>query len=416
MMRRCNPLLWWLPALLATGLLAGCGATVPGTPGPARPDLGKLDVGEWNTTPLTAPAKGTVSAGRILESVRLAEVVINPVDLDPALQQPVTAPIPTPLASVGILVDSARPILAEYGMVAGYSMIGSDTAGERSTMNSKSSFIRVTVLSFPDATAAAAAAQRIEEADFAAGSGNESVDIAGFEEAHSHWRPGVPTLGVYAAHGSFLVALYIRALEPDLTALTASAASVLTAQLPKLDAFTPSPPDRLADLPLDPDGMLSRMVPMRPGQWIYPTLSRRENYINEVSVAIGMRIVGGIVLGPGGVDHEMRSDRITFGIERRAVVGLEGLYRLGDAGAARRYFDEITKTTTSSDGETPPTAVAGPAGVPDAWCYLVEFQGTPPFNRCYLLEGKYVATVIGPDETFVQRRAAAQYALLVNSG
>ncbi|MEV0761742.1 hypothetical protein [Nocardia sp. NPDC050435] len=420
-MRRCDR----LPVLLLiAGLLAGCVGMVPGTPRPASPDLSILDVGEWNTTPLPVPANGKPGYGRILESARLAEAVINPIDVDDTLVYPVSALLPTPLASVGILADVARPPLTEHGMVAGYSITANDTGGERSTMNGKSRLIRITVLSLRDDAAAAAAAQQIAAADFAAGVGNELVDIPGYAGVHSHWRPTVPTLGVYAAHGSFLVALYLRLPEPDRAALAGVAAAVLDAQLPRLDTFTPTRDGRLAELPLDPDGMLARMVPMQPGQWTFPSLSRRENYFREVSVAIGVRMNGGVVFGPGGVDHQIRveqTDRTQpgeFGIDRIAGTGLESLYRFQDAGRARWYYralvDNIAKSVAeSTDAER--ALIAGPVGVPDVFCYRIEFNGTDPYHRCYLLDGRYLATVIGPDETFVRRRAAAQYALLANT-
>ncbi|UGT45129.1 hypothetical protein LTV02_17815 [Nocardia yamanashiensis] len=413
-MRRSERPLRWLPALLAAALLAGCASTVPGTPGPAR-DLAKLDVGGWDTTPLPVPATSNVSYGRILESVRMAEAVIGPAELDPVLEYPVTALVPTPLATVGIIADVARPILAEYGMVAGYSMTGADTLGELSTINRKSSLVRVTVIGFPDAAAADSAAQRIEEADFAAGAGNEAVEIPGFAAAHSHWRPDVPTLGVYAAHGSFLIALYIRLPEPDLTALTTLAAAALTAQQPKLDGFTPTPLGRLAELPLDADDMLRRMVPMRTGQWSYPSLSRRENLIDEVSVAIGMRMSGGITLGPGGIAHELRGNKNQRGIERRAVIGNEVLYRFADASAARGFFTILRNSTGDAAGDAPATANTGPAGVPDAFCYTDDASGITPFETCFVLDGRYVATIVGPDRAFAHQRTAAEYALLVNT-
>ncbi|UFS93650.1 DUF7373 family lipoprotein [Nocardia huaxiensis] len=421
-MRRSERLPRWVTALFAVGLVTGCTSTVPGTPEPAG--LGVLDVGGWDTTPLPVPGNGKTSYGRIVESARLADAVINPIDVIGTLGYATPALVPTPLASVGILADVARPILTECGMIAGYSMGANDTGGERSTLAAKSRMIRVTVLSFPDAGAATAAAQRIEAADFAAGAGNEPVTIPGYEGAHSHWRPGVPTLGVYTAHGSFLVALYIRLPEPDSTALAAVAASTLDKQLPQLDAFTPTPSGRLADLPLDPDGVLRRMVSMRPGQWTYPSLSRRENYIDEVSVAIGMRLNGGIVFGPGGVDHLMRTEQTDptapgeLGIDRMAVTGVETLYRFTDASKARWYYQALVdaiarQVTSSTDGDR--TVIAGPAGVPDVFCYRIEFHGADPYNRCYLLDGRYMATVIGPDETFTRQWAAAQYALLVNT-
>ncbi|MGW6730613.1 DUF7373 family lipoprotein [Nocardia sp. NPDC055029] len=413
-MRRSSRLLRWLPPILVAGLLAGCGETLPGTPRPATPDFAGLDVGHWNTSPLAVPDNGNAAYGRILESVRIAEAVIHPVDLDSTLLYSVTALVPTPLASVGILAAAARPVLAEHGMVAGYSVTAADTGGERTTLAARSTLTRVTVLSFPDAAAAASAAREVGAADFAAGPGNQAVEIPGYEGVHSHWRPGLPTLGVYAAHGSFLVALYIRLPEPDATALATVAATALDAQLPRLDQFVPTRAEQLSALPLDPDAMLRRMLPLRSEQWTYPSLSRRENYFDEVTVAIGLRMIGGVVLGPGAVDHEARGEQREYGIEREAVAGVETLYRLRDANSARRYYDMIVRSIAES-GDGDRTVITAPAAVPDAHCYRIEFHGADPYHRCYLLDGEYVATVIGPDETFVRRRAAAQYVLLVNS-
>ncbi|MEC3917974.1 DUF7373 family lipoprotein [Nocardia sp. CDC160] len=395
---------------LICGLISGCGKT--GTAVPEVPDLQRLDVGDFGAEPLAEPADDDESYSRIIESARMGEGVVNPSDLDKSFSRAASAVLPTPNDTTGILADVARPVLASRGMIAGYSIGGYDRLGsDHQPIIGKTNSLRLTVLRFPDDTSARDAAAEIDTADFAVNPDNQPVAIPNYDGAHSHWRPQLPTLGVTAAHGSFVVALFITRPTTDLTVLTATATAALDAELPFLDKFTPTPADKLRALALDQDGMLRRSLPSQRGKWPYPAVTPMD-WGTVAGYGRG-HLVTGVVFGPSGADHKTRNtalDPVATGrpaVERLAVVDGRWLSRWQDATRARRYFD-LQAAENAKDEEIVP----GPTGVPDAKCFR-DRVGEDVF--CQVMDGRYVAELGGHDAKTVLQQAAAQYALLVKT-
>ncbi|BDT92520.1 hypothetical protein IFM12275_24960 [Nocardia sputorum] len=404
-------------AVLVTVLLVS-GCVRQGKPVPAHADLAALDVGYYSVEPLTEPHVAENRYGRVVESVRMAEAVIDPVEAYPSLVFGLgavrVAPLPTPVKTSGLLSAPVQAVLQRHGMLAGFSVSGSDTEMAGSPIVGAARMLTVMLLRFPDAESAGRAAQEIDAVDAAVSAENVPIAIPEHAAAHSHWRPTVPTLAATMAHGSFVINVLAGHTTPDPAALTGLASRAFGAQVARLRDFQPTPEDRIAALPLDRDGMLRRVVPDKPGQWTFPA-----------AIAPGsVRTAGwnaaiwpvGIVYGPRGA--YLHSGRPLEGTERGqpqeslATIGHHWVARYATVAIARAEFDAHAGDLTAAGVRPAPV----PAGLPDTRCGE-RLDGTEfaPRFRCEVLFGRYLAVVAGRTVTDAQQRAAAQYAVLLNS-
>ncbi|MFD5177309.1 hypothetical protein ACFWM1_15965 [Nocardia sp. NPDC058379] len=402
-MRRCDPrAAVRTAALLAVLALTGC--TVAGTPAPADADLSTLDYGTYQHVPLVAP-DGDEYSGRVLESVRIGEVMINPAKADAALSLPAdakpTVPLPTPAKVSGVLSEQARAVLDKYGMIAGFQVAGTDSVRTRG--------LSLLALRMPDPEAAAKAAVDLDATDAAVSRDNVAVAIPNYPTARAHWRPAVASMAATVARGSFVVSALVAHPTPDAAALTGLIGKAFDAQLPELDRFVATPVDQLAHLPLDGEQMLTRLVPEKLGRWSRPAVL----LIDREQLAGGKTLVhaSGVVYGPNVAylngTRQQRSTADAF-----AMIGFDGLMRYPDAVEARRAFDRGTRSLAADGLRT----VAGPAGLADVQC-LDDDAGQPAVRfACRVLHGRYVATVFAPREQQIKQKAAAQYSLLVRAG
>ncbi|MBB5916584.1 hypothetical protein BJY24_005496 [Nocardia transvalensis] len=399
---------------IALLLVAGC--STEGNPRPEYPDPGSLDAGAYGVEPLDAPADGNERYGRVLESTRMIEALIDPVEADPALTHFASPghviPLPTPATAAVFLAEPVRPVLERNGMLAGAEVDGSDVeAPAHGPVIGSARLLTTIVLRFPDAAAAERAARDIDAVDTAVSPENVAVPIPGQPAAHAHWRPTVPTLAATLATGDYVVSLLAGHTAPDLTALTTLADRAFAAQLPRLREFAATPADRLATLPLDPDGMIRRLVPDAPGRWSYPAVTITSK---DVNAGWNATVQGhGVVYGP-------RASRLAGGdretdhpVELRAVNGLNVMYRYADAATARRAFEASSGRYRANSGLRP---ASPPGAVPDARCWESLQSDALRSTRflCALVHGRYVAAILTRELKTGQQKMAAQYGLLVN--
>ncbi|KAF0845788.1 DUF7373 family lipoprotein [Nocardia caishijiensis] len=399
-MRRCD-------ARLASGLLgvvlvaaAVTGCQVSGSAEPVRVDLATLDYGHYQHVPLTAPP-GTEYSGRVIESLRIGEVMVNPAKADSALSVPPpdkeAVPLPTPAKVSGVLSEQARAVLTEHGMLAGFLVAGTDTAHTRQ--------LTVLALRMPNAAAATAAAAGLDATDAAVSADNVAVSIPKYPAAKAHWRPTVASMAATIAHGAFVVSVYAVHTTPDAAALTTLISAAFDAQLPELDRFVPTPPERFADLPIDGEGMLARMVPEKVGRWSSPAVVLVD--ADNIAGGKGVLHARGVVYGPNAT-FLMGSRQQRTSANALALVGFDGLKRYFDATEARRAYERgITSWTDLR-------LLPGPSGIEDIRCGDAGAVGSEPEVRyvCALLHGRYIATVFAPTEQQIRQKASAQYSLL----
>lgn len=408
-----------LGALAVIVATATTGCAVAGHPQPEQPDLSGLDVGTYGVGPLAAPAEGSERYGRVIESVRMGEAVIDPAEVDPGLSYALgtvrASPLPTPVKTNGLLAAPARAVLQRYGMVAGFVVGGADRDVSSLPVVGSARMMTVLLLRLPDADAARQAAQEIDAIDAAVSPDNVGVDIDRHPSAHAHWRPAVPTMAATMADGPFVISLLIGHTATDRDAMAGLVADTFDAQLARLREFEPTPRDEIARLPLDRDGMLARMVPEKPGQWQYPAAIS----VSTVETAgwNSAVIPKGVVFGPRAAHLRIgrASDHGPAG-QPLELLGYNGandsLGRFADAATARRDFDAF-----ADEAEMPGYGpIDAPRGIPDVRCvqYLSAGPQWPRYS-CRLLYGRYQAFLRGRTIESTHQRVAAQYALLVST-
>jgi hypothetical protein len=404
---------------ISAALLAGCGhsggtASPPVTSSKPKPpvvDLSTLDAGKYLTMPRRLGQVASEDEGRMAEAIRMAEAVADPLDVDPALVKltalnPLTTPadVASNISATGEAV--VAPVLAKYGMLAGHLLMASNTELDPSSSEAPDQdpkTVLIMVARFPDAAAAKNAAVEMDAVDFAVSRDNVPVPITKYPAAHGHWRPNSPSMASTLAHDVFVIHLLVANPTPNLDTLTGMVEKTFDLEIPMIDLFEPTPVDRIAKLPKDPEGLLGRLVDLTPGT--EPTLS--------TTVAS---------YGPNGArqvqnEREMK-DRAyeNAGVDQAAVwidpnLGGSSLLRARDHDAAITLMDKEIATD-----EDIGHAVDGVRSLSDSKCFAVKPNAStdaPGFKfECYVLYDRYVAGVYGADEADARQRAAAQYSLL----
>ncbi|MBB5916581.1 hypothetical protein BJY24_005493 [Nocardia transvalensis] len=410
--RRRRPRLPLIAAALALLLVPGC--TVAGSPVRSGPDPAAVDIGPYRAELLAPPRDGTDAEGRVLESVRMGEAVIDPLEADPALKFGLGAvasvPVPTP-AKAAFLARPVQAVLERHGMLAGFSVGGMDTEIAADLAVGRARLLTVLLLRFPDPAAARSAAAEIDAVDAAVSPENVPAQIPGHPGAHAHWRPSTPTLAATTAEDSYVISVLAGERTTDLDGLGRLAAAAFTAQTARLRDFRPTPPDRFGTLPLDTDGMLARLLPEAPGVWPRPQV-----VVSRSDANAGWQpryVVTGVVYGPrashryGSWEKSAEPGNMVI-----ALNGLSTLVRLPDAAAARREYDESVGELT----EPGQREVAAPAGIPDSRCMesLSGFVSVPRF-ACRVLYGAHEGLAFARTLDDAHHKIAAQYLLLARS-
>ncbi|MVU78895.1 hypothetical protein GPX89_16785 [Nocardia sp. ET3-3] len=396
----------WAALALAATALTACGSHVDGSARPAEIDVRTLDVGNYVTDPLETRYHyhPSLSNGTILAEMRLESQVATGPEIDPRLKYGTgSKAFDAAEDAAQILAKVSQPVLEADGMMFGFAAGSVDRPKtEDGDLPPDSVHTLTVVMQFPDAAAATKAAADLESVDFqVAADINQPVPLAKYPEAHAHWRPGIPTLGSFLAHGSYVVNTMVAVKDPDLAPLTELTQKVYDAQLPLLDALKPLDREGILRLPWDPDGMLRQTLNV--DGFGIPD--------NESQFASGER---GLLHQVSDQDHWRRvlSDN---GVDRFALSGMpfEGstmLLRARDPEAARKLWSTILEPLYPGQVDAPPK-------VPDARCGegKQDTLNDKKRFRCAITYRRYVATVDSDQLSDVYQRAAAQYALLANS-
>lgn len=399
MTRRARPLVAAAVAALTVACsttVAGSAIKAPGTDSADGVDLALLDVGNFPTTP-RAPlgVAGDAMNGRWAEGRRLAGTVVGPWEVDPDLieyaqiDSGVVKDTDAVNAKLGAPLGEA---LNGHNLLAGFSSSRHTAKGRpyKGLLN-----IVLELASPADATAAAAAmaakaaALTMPFADKPIATQPFSVPrYPGTAALTYQWTalypdPGAPRFSVTAltAHGQYVLAQ--TATSADKADVAAQLiATTLDLQQPLVDKFKPTPPDQMAQLPLDPDGLMARTV-----------APRQENE----SINDGIYDAhGALHLATGDPVHLAALFR-SAGVQQVAEVVETRVYQTPDAGSAARIVADMSG----------PQQVGGISGMPKAKC----FNETLGY-WCVARADRYAYEMQNEQEHALHQMMAAQYRML----
>ncbi|MFD4442681.1 hypothetical protein ACFWPK_23200 [Nocardia sp. NPDC058519] len=376
-------------------IAAGCGNdSQPTTP---TVDLSQLDTGNYQSTPRDPNTSKADDTGQAIEAIRLGAAVPLPYDVDRSygfqrLRSPavrMTSRIPGAMTRID---DEVFPEVTT-GLIVGW-----ETSGERRDQAFLGRQAWIYVYRFGTAAEAATAAQRIPEMQQKRGAGR-AVGIPGFANARSNWAG--TALDSWMAQDTmvFGVRLDDPMTEPaDPAAGIEFTTNAYSKIIEMLQGYVPTPVDKIAALPIDIDGMLSRTLPSNEDQWV-----------GKVPIGAVEPAQAALVYDPtpgttkpafidAGVDL-VSSDSYYFRV-----------YRAEDAKATERL--QAALIAPHLEFLKP---VDSPRNLPQAACYdrkddTARTSGYGPI--CYVAYDRYLARVTGSNVQDVRQRTSAQYKML----
>ncbi|MFE3188689.1 hypothetical protein ACFXHA_06740 [Nocardia sp. NPDC059240] len=393
-------------ATLAFCALASSGCGSESRAAEAKPlDLSKLDVGSYPTKPQDPTSTDPATRGRVIEALRLADAMPLAFEIDPALTEYV----------------GGTHVFLKANSFAGYLNVDhfdSDTTGfisgfaaaAASSRESGHYSLNNSVMIFDSDLAATNAAAALARSGLnlssakSAGIQPDSVPLqsnqhpaaqivwSAHEQTFASWYPTgryiIFTL-ILQPESSYLQNYWNAAPDPAPFALADKAIDVTAG---RLKSFQPTPPDKLAGLPLDPDGMLRLTLPRPEGDQtanaFTGTLDAHGALYDEDDP------VKRALFDKTGVDN------VSYGAGQ--------LIRTRDADSAQSYFDAAFADRYHRPIDAPP-------GIPNARCVKYHGPDTHQFPfTCHVTFGRYVASVWSQQQQDVYQRISAQYAILAN--
>ncbi|MFI6865258.1 hypothetical protein [Nocardia sp. NPDC050406] len=394
MTRASRLLLALLAGAVAAGLTA-CG--VEGTAVPGEIDVRTLDVGEYPVDKHNYP-QNSGGNGALLEGMRMSEVVPPGVRVDPVLKVGRTGHVclDPQDAENDFLAVGSGPVLRRNGMVIGYGASSADIPDPEGSDFPSDTATSITelVIRFPSESAAKVAARELEDVDFAyAPDQNRRLNLTEHPDAYIHWRPTVANIGTFMPYRQFVISLFIGRPNSDATDLLNWVRKTLDATVAALDAFTPTPADKLDSLTVDPDRMLARVI-----------TADRENRTPDPDT---FAVYGPTGFIHGATDQPLVNRLLTdSGVDRVATVDGNTVMRARDSGAATTLMADLSTHLVDYD------PFAAPKDVPGAKCFE---RADAAWYRCFVTYGRYVGIVDSDSESDVRQKIAAQYALFANS-
>ena len=226
-----------------------------------------LDAGTYPTAPRPPLGNaGDARLGAIADAQNLADFVTGPWETDAALVTPYLATFYL-LDSSGPLMQFAPEAVAQraesHGFVNGFAS-ARQIADNTVMINA--------VFRFPEASAATAAAVDMNSSAAAQtirGATPTPAAIPGHPEAAASTYPFTPiesdkewtVIRSFAPHGPYVFMQLVQSVDGFDRAATL-VQKAIDVQGPRIDEFRPAPADALADVPLDPDGLLAKTLPL----------------------------------------------------------------------------------------------------------------------------------------------------------
>jgi hypothetical protein len=388
---------------LLTLALTGCTATVggtavraPGGPAPGTVDTSLLDAGNYPTKPAPLGAAGTDAVGRIVEAQRMANFVTGPWEVDPTLiGQYLSSGLVLKEASVLTTISSRdiATVADKHGFVNGFHSSREDK-GRKQLSN--------TVMRFPDAASATAAATEMATSVAAPGPDSvltgaatlpipghpEALGISGtFAEANSGqvWQ----LVESFTPHGPYVLMQSAQTVDGGSAAPAALVARTLDLQAPLIDGFQATPLSGFSGLPIDPTGLLARTLPIAPTDAL--TYQRTVYQAHGTLQFQSDPVRGTKLFADTGMDQ--------------AAFGKTNVYQARDVAAAAKITDDFA-------AEIAPMAkpVDGVNGLPASRC-----MNTSGSFYCLATADRYAIEVSAGQLPDAKQQVAAQYLMLTSS-
>lgn len=386
---------------LVAAALSGCGS-LAGTPIPGEIDVRTLAVGDFPVDKFSYPADAGDN-GPMLEGIRMSEAVVTSSQVDPSLKYGRGSKVlPDTATAIDFLANVSEPVLKNRRMVVGYAASGADRDDPEGQTRPEADATAITVvaLRFPDTAAAAKAAEELENADIGVSPDNRRLKSEKHPDALVHWRPGIANIGAFLAHDEFVISLFVQRPKADSKDLVSWVDKTLTAQLAQLDRFSPTPLADIADLRVDPEDLLSRVV-----------VADRKGQVPDPDK---FAVYGRNYLINSADDQPARARLLDeSGFEATAYADGSSVARVRDPAGAPILVDGFVESTGAAYDAHP-----APAAVPGAKCLRLNSSGDPQHQyrfRCFVLYKRYVGVVSSDSENEIEQKTAAQYALLANS-
>ncbi|MTE11580.1 DUF7373 family lipoprotein [Nocardia aurantiaca] len=391
-------------AALAISLLAtaGCGSESSATEDQTA-DLSKLDTGSFPTRPQNPTAADPAKQARILEGLRLGNVLPLASEIDPTLSRRSSGTnVFTGPNSFGDLIRIDHFADDTKGFIAGFAT---------SARTSEDTYVGYTltnaVMIFESEAAASSAAPALAHSGFWLADNSTTVDSVQSSQhpaAQIIWAPTEQRLASWYPTGRFVVFTMIDQVEnlmvnkafdiasdPAPTALADKAIDITT---DRLKHFHPTALDQLAKLPLDPDGLLRLTLPRPAGD------QTGDGFTGTLDQHGALHTVG----DPARFRALFEKTGVDF-----FSYGAGILVRTKDAASAQTFLDTAFASRFQH-------RIEPPAGLSTAHC--VKYHGpdehAAPFS-CYVAYGRYVATMVSQQQQDVYQRISAQYAILANN-
>ncbi|KZS69766.1 hypothetical protein A4G29_01425 [Mycobacterium kansasii] len=394
----------WAAVAAAVSLVAGCSSTIdgravpaPGAAGWDGVDVGLLDTGDYPITPRPPfGLAGDPIEGGLAESRRMATNVLGPWEAEPTLvtyEQLGTGLVKGP-GTVNFFLGS--PIgdgLEDHHFLAGFA-----SARYTATGTYKGLVNLVLRLAGPDDATAAVAAMRAKAAALTLPFADKPVttqpfsiprhpDSAAVTYRSKDLREGPDRFSVIAitAHGSYVLCQAADSAESFDNAVQLIDAT-LELQQPLIDKFSPTPPDRLAQLPIDPGGLFARTLPPAQGN---------DTVEDGVYDQLGIRHFA---------EDPVRAQALfrSVALQQASYTTTGSVYQAADAGSARRIVGELA---AQAAGTLKPTT--GITGMPKAQCFTAHLG-----FWCAANADRYAFDAWSDHEADVHQMIAAQYRIL----
>lgn len=413
-----------LTAIAVTALtVAGCRPSIGGTPVAGEADIRQFDVGKYSTEPLDSyyEYSHSLRSGTSLAAIRLANHVATGLDIEQKLRYGTgVQEIVKPADVKSVLSEAGVPIAERNNVMFGFASGSSDTKPEpQQSVPPNSTLTTIAVMQFPDSDAARLAAAEFEQADFSMASDlNQSVQLPKYPLAHSHWRPGIPSIGSTIAHGSYVVTTFVSTSKPSLPDLTDLTEKVYAAQLPMLDSLPPLSAEDVLRLDNDPDGVIRQVInPMKLGVPSMGSLATYElqGFLHwQTDRSDAKQLYSEVHAERFAFSGAYSSWTTSYGQGVAQAFG-KGITPLLEGAILTRTRDAESAGTLWSKVLDAEDANAAPPNVPDTKCAEVPSTGALKNITCAVRYHQFVGLVWGTQLLDAQQRAAAQYAILANS-